>query len=55
MLVAGQRVADEDCVRAIGVEPAIGLIGDLEGRKVDAAIEPQRLVLAKRATSGDVG
>jgi hypothetical protein len=44
MLVACQRMADQDCVGALGIELAIGLIGDLEGREIDAAIELQRLV-----------
>ena len=47
MLIAGQRVADQDGVRPVGIELAIGLIGDLERREVDAAIEPQRLVGAE--------
>ena len=47
MLVAGQRMADQDGVGAVGVEFAIGLIGDLERREIDAAIEPQRLVRAE--------
>ena len=47
MLVAGQRMTDQDGVGALGVELAIGLIGDLERREIDAAIEPQRLVGAE--------
>ena len=47
VLVAGQRMADQNGVGAVGVEFAIGLIGDLERREVDAAIKPQRLVGAK--------
>jgi len=49
MLIAGQRVTDQDRVGAIGVEFAVGLIGDLKRRKVDAAVEPQRLVRAERS------
>ena len=49
MLVAGQRVADEDGVRLIGVEHAIGLIGDRQGaqrrpRRPSAAAGPIRNV-----------
>ena len=44
MLVAGQRMADEDRVAALRVERAVGLVGDLERREVDAGIEPQRTV-----------
>ena len=47
MLVAGQRMADQDRVGAIGVEFAIGLVGDLERREIDAAIELQRLIDAE--------
>ena len=47
MLVAGQRMADQDGVGAIGVELAIGLVGDLERREIDAAIELQRLIDAE--------
>ena len=49
VLIAGQRMADQDGVGALGIELAIGLIGDLERREIDAAIEPQRLVGAERA------
>ena len=47
VLVAGQRVADQHRVAALGVERAVGLVGDLPGRKIDAGVEPQRLVRAK--------
>ena len=47
MLIAGQRMADQDGVGALGIELAIGLIGDLERREIDAAIELQRLVGAE--------
>ncbi len=47
VLIAGQRMADQDGVGAIGIELAIGLIGDLERREIDAAIELQRLVDAE--------
>ena len=47
VLIAGQRMADQDGVGAIGIEFAIGLVGDLERREIDAAIELQRLVDAE--------
>ncbi len=47
VLIAGQRMADQDCVGAIGIELAIGLIRNLERREIDAAIEPQRLIGAE--------
>ena len=47
VLVAGQRMADQDGVGALGVEFAVGLVGDLERFQIDAAIEQQRLVLAE--------
>ena len=48
MLIAGQRMADQNGVGAVGIELAIGLVGDLERREIDAAIELQRLVGAER-------
>ncbi len=48
VLVAGQRMADQDGVGAVGVEFAIGLVGDLERGEIDAAIERQRLVGAEQ-------
>ena len=48
MLIAGQRMADQNGVGAVGIEFAIGLVGDLERREIDAAIEPQRLVGAEQ-------
>jgi hypothetical protein len=47
MLIAGQRMADQQRVGFIGVERAIGLIRNLERRQRDAAIEHQRLVRPK--------
>ena len=44
ILVAGQRVADQDGVRAIRVEFAVGLIRDRKRAEIDPAVEPQRLV-----------
>ena len=44
MLIAGQRVEDQNGVAALRIELAISLVGDLERRKVDAAIQLQRLV-----------
>ena len=39
MLVAGQRVADQD--RGIG-RVAVGFVGDLDRRQAPAAVEPER-------------
>ena len=47
MLVAGQRMADQNGVGAVRIQFAIGLVGDLERRQIDAAIELQRLVHAE--------
>ena len=47
MLVAGQRMADEDRVAALAVERAIGLVGDLQEVDAMAGIEQQRLVRTK--------
>ena len=47
VLVAGQRVADQHRVGALGVERAVGLVGDLERRELDAGVELQRLVGAE--------
>src|ERR1700737_879196 len=41
-------MADQNGVGTIGIEFAIGLVGDLEWRKIDAAIELQRLVHAEQ-------
>ncbi len=48
VLVAGQRVADQDRVAALGVEPAVGLIGDRERPEIDAAIESHRRLDGER-------
>ena len=47
VLIAGERMADQHRVAALGIEPAIGLIGDLERREIDAGIETKRLVRAE--------
>ena len=39
MLVAGQRMADQDRVAAVGVQRAIGFIGDVDRRQRAAAVE----------------
>jgi hypothetical protein len=44
MLVAGQRMADQDGVGFAGIELAISLVSDLKRREIDAAIKPQRLI-----------
>lgn len=41
-LVAGQRMADQDCVRSILGQRAVGFIGDVYGSKLRAAVQPQR-------------
>src|SRR5262249_47298627 len=47
MLIAGQRMTDQNRIAARGIERAVGLIGDLQRRKINASVEPQRLVKAK--------
>ena len=47
MMVAGQRVADQHRVGALGVERAVGLVGDLERRELDAGVELERTVGAE--------
>ena len=44
MLVAGKRMADQHGIGALGIERAVGLVGDLEWREFDAGIELERLV-----------
>jgi hypothetical protein len=41
-LVAGQRMADQDGVAALGVEPAVGLVGDRHRAELGAAVQLQR-------------
>ena len=43
-MVAGQGVADHDGVRAVGVQRAVGLVGDLEAADLDPAVQPHRPV-----------
>ncbi len=47
--VAGQRVADVDGVRALGVERAVRLVGDLDRRERRARCEHQRVRARRRA------
>ncbi len=47
VLVARQRVADENGVRPRSIERAVGLVSDLKRREIDTAIEMQRLVGAE--------
>ena len=47
VLVAGQRMADQDGVAALGIQRAVGLVGDLQWAEIDAGIEPQRLIHGK--------
>src|SRR3546814_8239143 len=47
VLVAGQRMADQDRVGALGIQSAVGLVGEGEGAEGDAAVERQRHVAAE--------
>src|SRR5262249_18048876 len=47
VLVAGEGVADQYRVAALGIERAIGLVSDLERREIDAGVEVKRLVGAE--------
>ena len=42
-------MADQNGVGAVGIELAVGLIGDLERRQIDPAIQPQRAVRPESA------
>jgi hypothetical protein len=44
VLVAGQRMTDQDRIGALRIELAIGLIGDLERTKFNTGIEFERPV-----------
>ena len=44
VLIAGEGVADQHRIAALGIERTVGLVGDLERCEVDAGIEPQRTV-----------
>jgi hypothetical protein len=46
-LVTGQRMADQDRVGFVGVQHAIGLVGDRERAQRDAAVEVQFFVDAQ--------
>ena len=46
-LVQGQRMADQHGVRLVGIERAVGLVGQGEGAQLDAAIEPQATLRAE--------
>ena len=45
VLIPGEGMADQHRIAALGIECAVGLVGDLERREVDAGIEPERTVL----------
>jgi len=47
MLVAGERVADEDRVGALCIEAAIGLVGDLPGRQRHARVHREGCIGAE--------
>ena len=44
VLIAGERMTDQHGIRALRIERAVGLVGDLEGRKLHAGVELERLV-----------
>ena len=47
VLIAGQRVADEHRIGSRRIECAVGLVGDLKRRELDAGIELERLIRTK--------
>ena len=47
MLIAGERMANKHSIVALGVERAVGLVGDLQRREIDATVEPKRIVRRK--------
>ncbi len=55
VLIAGQRMADQDGVRALGIERTIGLVGDLERREIDARVELRSGSSGPKRTSGECG
>ncbi len=52
VLVAGEGMADQHRIGAVGVERAVGLVGDLERGERDPGIELERLL---RPEVGDEG
>ncbi len=55
MLVAGQRVADQDRVGFRRVERPVRLVGDLQRPKIDAGVHFQRFVSAETRDGGYAG
>jgi hypothetical protein len=47
MLVAGERMADEDRIAAFGIERAVGLVSDLQRAKIEAGVKTQRIIWPK--------
>ena len=47
VLVAGERMANQHRVAALGIERAVGLITDLKWSELDARIERKRLIRAE--------
>ena len=47
MLIACQRVADQDGVGFGGIQLAVGLISDLQRSEIDPGVEPQRIAGGK--------
>jgi hypothetical protein len=52
VVVAGKRVADQDGVRGVGVQRAVGFVHQVVGRQLRAAAQWQRLV-EMRELGGD--
>ncbi len=52
VLIAGERMANQHRVGALGVERAVSLVGDLERAKRNAGIEFQRFVSPEIGNSG---
>ena len=47
VLIAGQRMADQNGIVALGVERAVSLVGNLQRTEVNPGIKPQRIVCRK--------
>ena len=47
VLIAGERMANKHSIVALGVERAVGLVGDLQRREIDATVEPKRIIRRK--------
>ena len=47
VLIAGERMANQDRVAARRVELAVSLVGDLQRAEIDAGVQPQRIIRRK--------